>query len=76
MMKKYIIIFVTLLFLVSCNDDFLERHPVESQTEATAFKTYDNFKTYGWQLYKVFNDDNILRKVGTTSENGYYEAMF
>ena len=74
MMKKYIIIFVTLLFLVSCNDDFLERHPVESQTEATAFKTYDNFKTYGWQLYKVFNDDNILRKVGTTSENGYYEG--
>ena len=73
-MKKYIVIFVTLLYAVSCNDDFLERYPVESQTEATAFKTYSNFKTYSWQLYKVFNDENLLRKVGTTSENGYYEG--
>lgn len=74
MMKKYIVIFATLLFAISCNDDFLEKYPLESQTEATAFKTYNNFKTYSWQLYKVFNNDNILRKVGTTSENGYYEG--
>lgn len=73
-MKKYIVIFATLLFAISCNDDFLEKYPLESQTEATAFKTYNNFKTYSWQLYKVFNNDNILRKVGTTSENGYYEG--
>ena len=44
-MKKYIfILLATVLAWTSCNDDFLEKYPVESLTEATAFSTYGNFK--------------------------------
>jgi starch-binding outer membrane protein, SusD/RagB family len=73
-MKKFILTIIAGLMLFACNDDFLEKLPLESQTEATAFKTYSNFKTYTWQLYSIFTDANILRNVGSTSENGYYEG--
>lgn len=56
MKKTTISTLVTLLLVFSSCDDFLDKFPVESQTEATAFKTYDNFKTYTWGLYKIFND--------------------
>lgn len=74
-MKKYIIpIFTALLMLgiSSCNDDFLEKKPIESPTEENAFQSYDNFKTYGWGLYGVFNNDNILRSIGGFGLNGHY----
>ena len=72
-MKKYIfILLATVLAWTSCNDDFLEKYPVESLTEATAFSTYGNFKTYAWSLYGVFNNANILRKVGSYGLDGYY----
>lgn len=48
------IILITSLF-VRC-DDYLDKFPIESQTEATAFNTYDNFKTYAWNLYSIFDD--------------------
>ena len=53
-MKKYIGIITTLLLLVGCNDGFLDKDPVNTQNEATAFKTYDNFKTFGWLFYNNF----------------------
>lgn len=73
-MRKYILTIIAGLSLLACNDEFLEKLPIESQTEATSFKTYSNFKTYAWQLYSVFSDGNVLRNVGTNSENGYYEG--
>ena len=48
--------------LVSCNDDFLEVYPRDTQTEATAFVTVDNFETYAWGLYSIFggySDDTL-----------------
>lgn len=48
--------------LVSCNDDFLEVYPRDTQTEATAFVTADNFETYAWGLYSIFggySDDTL-----------------
>ncbi|MGL5731797.1 MAG: RagB/SusD family nutrient uptake outer membrane protein [Bacteroidales bacterium] len=53
------------LLTTACNDEFLEKYPVESQTEPTSFVTNENFKTYAWSLYNVFTDGNILRRVGT-----------
>lgn len=38
----------------SCDDGFLDRYPLDQQTEVTAFNTYDNFKTYSWNLYGYF----------------------
>ena len=67
-MKKYIYIIVvmTSLLLGACNDDFLEKYPTDSQTEGTAFNTYENFKTYTWSLYSVFTNNNFVQFV----ENG------
>lgn len=55
-MKKNILLISlgTILLLTSCNKDFLERYPLDEQTEQTAFDTYDNFKTYSWNLYGYF----------------------
>lgn len=72
MRKIYIPLLSSLLAFGACNDDFLERVPVESLTEATAFKTYENFKTYAWSCYDVFDNDNLLRKVKNFGQEGYY----
>lgn len=54
-MRKYIIGASICLLMTSClNNDFLEVYPKGQQTEATAFKSYENFKTYSWGLYNVF----------------------
>ena len=51
-MKKYLIIVLCCLAFNACNDDFLDRQPKNSLTEATVFTTYDNFKTYCWKFYQ------------------------
>lgn len=53
-MKKLIILLSTVIFLFGCKKSFLDRTPLDQQTEVTAFKTYDNFKTYTWGLYDIF----------------------
>lgn len=54
-MNKNIIYFCFLILVSSCmNNDFMDVYPKDQQTETTAFKTYDNFKTYSWGLYNVF----------------------
>lgn len=56
MMKKtYIYIGIVLMLIVfGCSEDFLDKVPVDKQTEATAFKTDDNFRTYSWSFYSIF----------------------
>jgi hypothetical protein len=51
---KNIIVFLALLSITACNDGFLEVKPKDLQTTETAFKSYDNFKTYAWGLYSIF----------------------
>lgn len=54
-MKKVLIYLGLSMLVCSCmNDNFMEVQPKDKQTEGTAFKTYDNFKTYSWGLYDVF----------------------
>ncbi|MFV0505391.1 MAG: RagB/SusD family nutrient uptake outer membrane protein [Bacteroidales bacterium] len=55
-MKNFIISICVLLAIVACNDNFLEKDPVESQTEEETFKTYENFRSYAWGMYDVFYD--------------------
>lgn len=63
-MKKILILSIAAtLTLGACNDDFLEKTPIESQTEATAFKTYSNFKTYSWSLYSIFDNAKKINNV-------------
>lgn len=54
-MKTRILVSIILLaFVVSCKKNFLEKKPIDSLSEGTAFVTYDNFKTYAWGLYDYF----------------------
>ena len=54
-MKKVLIYLGLSMLVCSCmNDNFMEVQPKDKQTEGTAFKTYDNFRTYSWGLYDVF----------------------
>lgn len=63
-MKKNNILILIVLFLVpGCNDDFLEKTPIETQTEVTLFKNYDNFQTYCWGLYAQFEHGNHIQSV-------------
>lgn len=50
--KIYIILCSTLMLSGCLNNDYLEKYPLDKQTEKTAFVTYDNFKTYSWGLYE------------------------
>lgn len=61
-MKKYILLIIALGTLLSCNDSFLEKIPIETQTEQTAFKTYENFKTYTWGFYTMFSQHQGLTR--------------
>ena len=53
--NRFYILLFTAALTVSCNKDFLNKIPLDQQTEATSFKTYENFKTYTWGLYDLFD---------------------
>ena len=68
-LKKYIVLPVIVLIcwgVPGCSSDFLDKYPLDEQTEATAFKTNDNFKTYAWGLYEYFD--------GFPTDGGYTPA--
>ncbi|MHA7110051.1 RagB/SusD family nutrient uptake outer membrane protein [Sunxiuqinia elliptica] len=71
-MNKYISILFIVVFWVGCNDDFLERTPKDKLIVDVAFETSDNFATYAWSLYRIFDDENQILRVGTNSTNGGY----
>ena len=52
--RLYILLF-TLMQTASCSKDYLNKIPLDQQTEATSFQTYENFKTYAWGLYDLFD---------------------
>ncbi|MFV0606177.1 MAG: RagB/SusD family nutrient uptake outer membrane protein [Niabella sp.] len=62
-MKKILYIFLIAASLVSCKKDFLDKYPLTSLVEETAFNTYDNFKSYMYPCYGMFTDGAILTSV-------------
>ena len=73
MKRRYIFLVLTLIIFNACNDDFLDKYPIDSQTEGTAFRTYNNFQTYPWSLYAVFTD-NTNYVQGIVSNLGRYNG--
>lgn len=53
----------------SClNDEFMERYPLDKQTEATVFTTNESFETYMWQFYvnrsfTVYNYNSYVNEI-------------
>lgn len=72
MKTKYCIIYacLSLPILTGClNDDYLEKYPLDKQTEITAFITYDNFKTYSWGLYEELGGYELNSLYGPEAES-------
>ncbi len=73
-MKKYIALILFSILIFGCNDEFLEKYPKDQLTVETAFETSDNFATYAWSLYNIFDDDIQIMRVGSNSTNGGYRS--
>lgn len=74
-MRK-IYLFACLLGLLSCNDDFLNKQPLDQETEQSLFKTYEGCKSYAWQFYSWFQGYNLGRNdiYDVYSDNGFHGA--
>lgn len=73
-MKKYILLL--LIGLISCNDSFLNKTPLDQETESTFFRSYDNFRTYAWQFYSWFPGygKNLNELFDVYTDNGFHGA--
>ncbi len=66
-MKKYLLGIVVILIFWSCNDSYLEKYPLDSLTEKTAFVTAENFRTFSWSFYGA-----LTISTGSTSTERFY----
>ncbi len=57
------------LFSSCLNNDYLEKYPLDQQTENTAFVSYENFKTYSWGLYEVLGGYDLDGMYGPEAES-------
>ncbi|WP_291906082.1 RagB/SusD family nutrient uptake outer membrane protein [Chitinophaga sp. CB10] len=77
-MKKNIFLLLALFAASSCNKDYLNKLPLDQLTEATAFKTADNFRTYLWGCYGILPEYGIDAPAGELNSdnmvNGYNVA--
>lgn len=76
MKKKIIYLASACLFsLTGCNNDFLEYLPKTDLTEETAFVTYENFRTYSWGLYSIFQNKAMRQHLdGSNGANTIVEG--
>jgi len=60
-MKKYLVKFIFMafatLFLFSCNDEFLERYPLDRISNKTYWNTEEDLKVYNNTLYNMAKND-------------------
>lgn len=63
-MKKIFIPFLVLssLFISSCDKDYLTEVPEDQLVKTNTFTNYNNFKTYAWSFYSVFNPYNLANQ--------------
>ena len=78
-MKKYIAVYMLAMLacITSCDDSFLERVPLDQESEPTVFTTYDNFKKYAWGFYNATNGliaYQAYPQDGDVSDLLYYSA--
>ena len=53
-MKKYILALGLVSMLIGCNDDFMERYPLDNVTDENFWKTESDLKLYLNKLYPAY----------------------
>lgn len=78
-MKKIfsILVVLSLTTFFSCNDDFMERYPLDKINDANFWQTPDDLKTFANQFYPILSrvdawrNDNMSDNQGPASLNSY-----
>lgn len=65
---QYSSIIVLLLFIVSCNDDFLNEFPQDSVTNETYWQNEDHLRAALYPCYSAFHKDFIINMGESTAE--------
>ena len=55
---KYIFAISFILFSMGCNDDFLQRYPLDQISNETFWTTESDLANYNNQLYNIIKDDD------------------
>ena len=77
MENKIKILIIFAMIVSSCNDDFMERYPLDKINEANFWQTTDDLRTYANQFYPSINDiakwqsDNQSDNQGSSSLNTF-----
>jgi starch-binding outer membrane protein, SusD/RagB family len=70
---KYILSIVVLCFLYNCNNDFLERYPLDQVSNETFWNSENDIKVYNNSLYNLAKDDiNVPVMMGHTGTDGIW----
>lgn len=76
-MKKIIIFSLLTTLFWSCKKDFLDKVPITSPTEETAFLNYANFKSFMFPCYGMFTNGNIATSVtGGFPQDAQYQGDY
>lgn len=67
-MKKYIVIFFSVLAFLSCNDDFLERPPLDTLTNDNFWQSEAHLISAANALYTAMNGKDILNMFESMGE--------
>ena len=67
-MRKYIFLFVTLLALSSCNDDFLERPPLDTLTNDNFWQNEAHLRSAANSLYSALSGKDLLNMFESMGE--------
>lgn len=62
------------LFLISCNDGFLDKSPIEKPTEGNALVSYNNFKAFMWPCYEMLSDKTIATSFTNNGQDSHYRG--
>jgi len=65
----YILIILTALSVVSCNDDFLERYPVDAVTDPVFWKKPNDLKIFANQFYSSLDGPSNIVGPDDSSDN-------
>ena len=71
---KYTAIAALALGMSACNDDFLQKEPTSTISEATVFESYQSAQAYAWQFYSMLYDGTIGTSANGQGYNSIYNA--